>query len=368
MKRSFSKKQIAILVLSLLLGLFLCACNKQMINEETSNTPESLIEETIAPVEEQIAEYKLGDTIETDIVRITLNNAQLAIKLKMTSYGTYDQIQSGNTVIDKDYCTADEYDPEEDLGLAYVASKGHTYVVVQFLVENLDRGSIDLNDTATIEYNGQEYNKKFDFKASSENGYEWARYDSSNVLLLPGEATYYRGYLDINTDVEDLDDDFNIILSLPQSDGDTIKFKYIVKAEERQVIENQEISLEEALSLFLDQEGMDYFTNHMGEYTVLSGADIETSISGNKFDLQKKESYGSWSGKYHFESDGRVQETIYDGSVGYFNDVHWSVNGNKLTIETGSNRKIDEYEVRMITSKTFLLSQNGKPVGLMSKD
>ena len=69
--------------------------------------------------------------------------------------------------------------------------------------------------------------------------------------------------------------------------------KYIVKAEDRQAIKDQEISLEEAVSSFPSEEGTEYFTNHMGEYTVVSGTDIEFAISGNKFDLQKKESYGN---------------------------------------------------------------------------
>ena len=180
--------------------------------------------------------YSLGETVQTDIVKFTLSNAELAIKLNTISTGTLEEIKSGNTKISDDYFTADEYNADEDLGKAYVASKGHTYVVIEFCIENLDRGALDIGDSifgtslfTSVVYNGESYDYyTTQYGAVSPNGYEWARYDSVNILLQAGETSYYRCYIDIPVEADSLDDEFDLRVALPNSDDSLESFTYHV--------------------------------------------------------------------------------------------------------------------------------------------
>ncbi|MCR5082711.1 MAG: hypothetical protein K6B15_04475, partial [Parasporobacterium sp.] len=168
--------------------------------------------------------------------KFTLSNAELAIKLNTTSSGTLEEMKSGNTTISGDYFTADEYNADEDLGKAYVASKGHTYVVIEFCIENLDRGALDIGNSffstplfVSVVYNGESYDYyTTQYGAVSSNGYEWARYDSINILLQAGETSYYRCYIDIPVDADSLDDEFDLIVALPNSDDSSENFTYHV--------------------------------------------------------------------------------------------------------------------------------------------
>ena len=51
-----------------------------------------------------------------------------------------------------DYFLADEYNPETDAGLAYVAPKGHTYVAIEYRVKNLDRASVEFEGSFNPEF------------------------------------------------------------------------------------------------------------------------------------------------------------------------------------------------------------------------
>ena len=344
-------KKALSLILSLVLCLGLCACSEK-VSELTGI--------------EDLPESKLGEAVETDILRITLTKAQLAIKLNASSSGTLSQIQSGQTTLSDQYFTPEDYDPATDAGLAYVAAKGHTYVAIEFKADNLDRASVEFdghfNDQfITVEYNNEKYNNETNYGCESLNGYEWIRYNSTNILLIAGEERYYRGYIDIPVDVSDLNDDFALIFSLPNSSGSVTKFKYVVKAEDRTAVESQEISVGEAIHLFTKEEGQNYFKKHMNEYAVLSSIEIESVVKGRKWNILIKESYGSWEGSFRFDSDGRIQETIPLVGTGYYNDRSWEVKNDTLILD-----KTDVCKVLKIDEGVYLLIMDNSPYAIMN--
>ena len=348
------KKALAfILALTLCLGL--CACGGSEEKGTTSTT-----------ATEVLTENKLGDTVETDILRITLTKAQLAIKLNASSSGTLSQIQSGQTTLSDQYFTPEEYDPKTDAGLAYVAAKGHTYVAIEFKAENLDRASVEFDGSfndqfITVEYDGNKYKEKTNYGCKSSNGYEWVRYNSGNILLLAGEANYYRGYIDIPVDANDLNDDFTLIFSLPNSKESATKFKFVVKTADRASVEAQEISVGEAIHLFTQEDGQNYFKEHMNEYIALNGQEIESVIKGRKWNILIKKSYGKWEGAFRFDEDGRIQETIPMVGTGYYNDRSWKIKDNMLILD-----ETDECQVLKIEESAYLLVMDNAPYAIMN--
>ena len=362
------KKPIALL-LAVMMCLSLAACGGQNTSEAESATTEN---EAVEPAEESTAKedstiYKLGESIETDILRLTLENAQLAIKLNASGTATYEEMQKGIVHIDSDYFTADDYNASEDLGKAYIASKGHTYVVMQYYVENLDRASVSFEGSfdeqfITVEYNGETYSCSTEYGAESADGLEWEKYDVSNVLLLAGENTHLRGYIDIPTDAADLNDDFDLIFSLPASDGTTVNYRYQVCASDRAEAEAAEISLDEAIYEFTSAEAQEYFTKHIGEFDILTADEIAQSIIGKNWDTTMIEEYGHWDGKFEFESGGAIRETIYDGSTGYFNSRTWALDGDSLVLNG-----TDICEVHNVAENVYLLYKDGSPYTLLQK-
>lgn len=175
----------------------------------------------------------VGDSVETDILRFTLDRAELAVALEngmtLGVGAPADGFAGGNFYLPK------EYDAAEDAKNPFVASKGHTLVSLVFTIENLDRGSIDLfgynNGYIYIVYDGKSYKGEFKFGARNENGEGWKDYQSSNVLILSG-ASSYKAYVDIPVEIEDLSSPFEIKLNLPSSTNpekpDVKNFTYLV--------------------------------------------------------------------------------------------------------------------------------------------
>ncbi len=305
--------------------------------------------------------YSVGDPVETDILKFTLENAQFAIKLNTTSYGTYSQLQSGNTTISEEYFTAEEYNPATDAGSAYVAPKGHTYIAIECKVENLDRASVDIGKRyVKASYNKNEFKDlDINYGCDSVNGYAWERYDGSNIVLLAGETKYFRAYVDIPVDVESLEDEFDLTFYIPNSKGKTEGFKYRVAGG---TIENLGMSLDEAIYKFTSDEGQDYFKERISDYTTLSGGDIASLLNNRKsWNMVIKYSYGSWTGKFKFEDDLRIKETLSDGSTGYFNKRSWIVEGDNLVLDNK-----DICKVLKLSDDSYLLTVNNEPYAIMN--
>lgn len=349
-------------VIMIILGIFLCSCGNNdtlnNINEQENILQVANEEETEEIIEEEnLVSFKLGESIETDILRITLNTAKLTIAVENTNGDSY--------------FLPKEYDLQGDQRNPFVAAKGHTLVAITYTAKNLDRTGVNFdgsfNDNfMSIEYDGEFYFSKTVYGYKSANGWDWEQYNSSNVLLLAGETEIFRCYIDIPIETENLSDTFLLTFNLPNSDGSTESFTYVVTEEDRNAIAMQEISLEEAIYTFPKQKATEYFQNHIKDFSNLSGDQInEVVISGSKH-IIIKESYGHWYGLFVFEDDGRIKETLLSlktKDTGYFNERTWSVDGDMLILATP--KETIECEVKEISESTFLLVSDGAPYALI---
>lgn len=341
-------KRLLCLLTALCLLFCLAACGSTESTGEASPT---------AAPEDTTPAKNLGERVETDILDVLLVNAEFTIKLN--SSGTYSS--SGGSHLNDEYFTAEEYDPAEDAGLAYIAPKGHTYVAIEFKAKNLDRASVSFGERMfAVEYNGETYK---DLRtvygcAKVDTDRYWSEYKYSNILMMAGEEKSYRCYVDIPVDVADLGDDFNLYVSLPNSKKETETFKFFASAETAVEVET---TFAEAAATFLTEKGQAYFKKHLAEYKGLSGSEIKKLLKSKRnWNIEMKVSYGSWSGKFGFESDQRIKETLSDGNSGYFNERTWKAKGDTLIID-------DEYTctVCKLEDGYYLLIADNAPFALM---
>lgn len=205
------KKKILSLILSMfLLGtLFLAGCSSQ-----------------------QEPTYAIGDTVESDVMSFTLDAVQPTIAVENSGAATFGPGSDGLAV--EGYFMPREYDPEEDKDNPYVAAKGHTLIHLTFTAGNLDRDYVEVGDDLfTIKCNGEEFSADLDtFKlgAKSVKG-GWVSMDTTNDLMEVGESSSYLCYVDIPVDIEDLGGEYEVVVNLPNSEGEASPFVYKVAAE-----------------------------------------------------------------------------------------------------------------------------------------
>lgn len=175
--------------------------------------------------------YHIGDTVSTDIAEFTLNDSQLTIAL--------------SNVVDDTYYSPREYDAERDAINPLVAKTGHTFVYVDFTLSAIDRSSISVNDNAyhngdlyKISYNGKTSKGNFEIgaeKTISSNDFgkvvngEWERRTNTvaGITISKGGKSQFRGYADIEN-IENLKDKYYITFKLPNSQGKTQDFTYVI--------------------------------------------------------------------------------------------------------------------------------------------
>lgn len=228
MKLKFWKIGLCAAIVAAPICLFGCSSQQPQEQEQPSRQEQAQQEEP----EKEIAKYAIGDTVETDLVVFTLDNAEFAIALENSL-----PVGAGFT-LDNDYFLPKEYDEEEDKNNPYVAPKGHTLVSITFTAENLDRDFLYLDDGMaadnnfiTVEYDGAEYTSES--FAEKEYGWtvdqdgKWSSTPVVGILLGKNGAETTRGYVDIPVDVSSLNDSFEIIFNLPQSDGTTAAFTFV---------------------------------------------------------------------------------------------------------------------------------------------
>lgn len=341
------KKLLSILlIVFLIIGLTGCNNNSQQTESQQSNK----------------STYKIGDSIESDIIKLKLDTSQFAVALVNT--------------IGKKLGTAKEYNAKDDANNIYVAAKGHTLVAFTFTIENLDRKSIDIGGQfnkqfASISYKGNTYNSVAKFVAESKDGLTWDSYKSANILLNVGEVVKYRAYIDIPTEVENLNDSFELSFYLPNSNGETNCYTFIVTEEDRSNIVEDEISLDTAFKNFSDATAYDYFIKHYADFEVMTESELTeyiNSIIGMKIkqihnsfsDDGKKIGHGQ--GNYEFISTGDIKD-----DYGLVNKNKWKLDGNKLIFSytTDNGEHVRNCEVRKIPNKGKLLIWEGKPYGVL---
>lgn len=155
--------------------------------------------------------YAMGDSVETDSARLTLNNAKFAIALN-------------NSTANHAYLEPKEYSATEDQKNPYVANDGAVLVYYDVMLSAIGRSSIDINnsDFAEVEYNGKKFTAERDTCGNSKG--------TGNILLLSGEEARVKGYFEIPIDA-DLTSDFEITFELPNGSEDTEKYTFSVDGE-----------------------------------------------------------------------------------------------------------------------------------------
>ena len=172
------------------------------------------------------ADYKLGDTVSTDILEFTLDKATLSIAL--------------NNVIGNDYCSPKEYAPQVDYNNPFVCAKGHTFAAFTYTINNLDRTNYDgVLPLVEVKYKGVKSDKQVDGAEYLSSTNEWKPTGNNatppvyswHFVLKPAIPETYRSYIDIPVDADSLTDDFELTVNLPASDGSTVSFTYLVTQE-----------------------------------------------------------------------------------------------------------------------------------------
>ena len=105
-----------------------------------------------------------------------------------------------------------------------------------------DRDSINVNDSFRGNFYEIQYGKN-KFKGNFELGLEkvekttfynesannqWEKYTSNNILISKGGKSQFRASAEIETEVKNLNDKFYITFNLPNSEGKTTPFTYVV--------------------------------------------------------------------------------------------------------------------------------------------
>ena len=236
-------KKFLLISLSLLVIASATACSSdktEKATDEASSTEATQTEgtKTEQPETEKTNEYegttyKLGETVSTQILEFTLDRADLSIAMVNT--------------IDENYALPKEYNPEEDKNNPFVAPKGTTYVPLTFTLNNLDRATLDIDlvdsngTNISIIYNGETYTCNwwdndihYCYELFEDGGYN--EYTYGNILMHVGEKRTFRAYLELPTDVEDLNSDFIITFDIADVNNTFVEYAYKVTGEDRAVI------------------------------------------------------------------------------------------------------------------------------------
>lgn len=307
---------------------------------------------------ESSEKYALGDTVKTDIA---------SLKLLAGKY-TYAVVSS----ITDNYGMPKEYDEQEDSRNPYVAAKGHTLASFTFVIENLDRASIDIAESlGSINYNNKSYGNSSEYAtvylAESVDYLNWERITSKNLILLSGEKRYIRAYIDIPVDVDSLDDSMNLTFYLPKSDNSTEPFTFVISKEDRDNYKIEELTDDAAVKNFDKDVVQEYFTKKIDSYTVLNGEEINTTIKGRKFNVTEVD-VGSWTGTFTFETSGKIYEGGNKYAVGYANRRSWKISEDTLYLSsiTQSNQtNTRPYQVRKISDGRYLLVNENEARGIL---
>ena len=178
-------------------------------------------EDTVDDVRESVS-YQVGDTVSTDIIELTVENADLS------------------------YYADETCEPVENEGF-FTSNTGNTLVCLDFTITNTDRADLDTNFLSlyfTALQNGNYSTVKgYDFNnpdgqfglnfahaliaAAPEGGF--VENGTSNLLLYPGSSYQIRVVGVANFEADDLSAPFYLMANIPDSDGNINRFIYAIK-------------------------------------------------------------------------------------------------------------------------------------------
>lgn len=301
------------------------------------------------------SKYSLGDKVSTDIVEFTIENAKLALSLD----------SEGNV---KDYVEPNNY--------KYIVAKGHVYAGLTLIVKNLDRTELNIsNDFITVKYNKNKSNE-LEIISSSEDLAKWDETSKISLLNSNDELTY-KAYIDLDCEAEDLEDDFEVIVVLPKSDGSTEKYNFLITKSSRENNIVREISLETAIERYPLTATEEYFEKHLNEFETLNDTELTEFIKSNdgkhyiKFKddtelikfinsnphVKFKKKYRHYDFLENKNSQGRnlrIWGIGTDAASLMWSMNEWSVEGNTLIINSGKYlvKKINDTNYYLLIYKT----------------
>ncbi len=178
-------------------------------------------EDAVDGVRESVS-YQVGDTVSTDIIELTVENADLS------------------------YYANETCEPSENEDF-FTSSKGNTLVCLDFIIKNTDRADLDTNFLSLYFTALQNENystvKGYDFNnpdgqfglnfahaliaKAPEGGF--VENGTSNVLLSPGSSYQIRVVGVANFEADDLSAPFYLMVNVPDSDGNIERFIYTIK-------------------------------------------------------------------------------------------------------------------------------------------
>lgn len=191
--------------------------------------------ETGAAGEKADSAYKLGDTVSTDIINLTVNNAQLAFFAAPPATSTSD----GKTANPDEACA-----PSENSTL-FTANKGRTLVCLDFVIENLDRSTLDTDDyivSFQVQQNGESapvkgydlndkdgcFGLNLSWSPIAENGGDFYTHSSMNKLIDAGSSVEIKVVGIVGFESADLNAPFDLVVSVMNSDGNAEDFVFTI--------------------------------------------------------------------------------------------------------------------------------------------
>lgn len=275
--------------------------------------------------------YLIGDKVSTDLVEFTIETSKLTLA-----------IDSEGKV--KDYEEGEHY--------KYVASKGHVYASFTLIIKNLDRSKLELsNDFITAKYNGKKSNI-LEVVSSSEDLAKWN--SISKISMAADKELTYRGFIEIDSDATDLDDDFELIVELPKSDGSTEKYVFEITKDSRENAVIREITLETAINRYPLSVTIEYFEKYLDEFETLNGTQITEFVKSNDGDHYLQ--FNSDTAKHYEFGETKASGNnliMWPGGTGassfMFTPGKWSVDGDVLNIDSR------ECRLKKLTDKYYLL-------------
>lgn len=187
----------------------------------------------------EASQASIGESVETDIVKFTLDRAELALALENNGAATVGYGADG--LATDDYFMPKEYNPEEDAKNPFVAAKGHALISMTFTTESLDRSYVELcgwglYELMTVTYNGTSYagessadeSFKSEIRVMNDDNEGWKGIRTSQIVAKVGEPVSYKVYIDIPVEIEDLSSPFEITVILPTSNGESQPFTYSI--------------------------------------------------------------------------------------------------------------------------------------------
>lgn len=191
--------------------------------------PEDKIEEVKAAVAK-----KPGDTVSTDIMELTINEAALAF------YAT-----GASTSSDGKTANVEEANAPAESGGLYTAAKGRCLTCIDFTMKNTDRGSMNTSDYVLhfSAVQGEKYGNVNGYDLNMEDGtyglnlwnapiaYDGGDFytnDTSNDIIDAGQSARIK-YVGIAGFEADLDAPFDLIVYLKNSSGETETFIFTIE-------------------------------------------------------------------------------------------------------------------------------------------